>query len=234
MAKNVQTLLLLLVFVVFGAVGYFLGEIISGKQKTQMVQVEEVVVEPEILVSRVPVAALESAPVRAKDGSYSFSISAVVDSEEPLKYILYSDDSCKVEITSNLDGVFVGVPPIDSRKYYALVQNIVSKDCSEVITLEGFVRIIKVKEITGEELEALFNVDKNYDTERGKAIVPRLASNYMNNTVVIGQKEGERKVHTLQDVCNKVRNGDWTSATVEALSYNESGRLVKMTIRANY
>lgn len=243
MTKTTQTVLLLLFFLVCGAGGYFLGEILIPRYLQQEVEeqpeeqlVAEVPVvepEPEIQISRVPVAILEAAPKRAKSGNYSFNVLASVESEEQLRYVVYTDTTCTVEVAANLDGVFANIPPANTGTYYVKVQNVASQDYSEIIPVEGLIRLVQYRKITKAELEKLFNVDKSWNAAPD-FFPSSLSHNYGSSLTVLGMSPDERKPGSLGDICTKVSIGTWSSATVESISYDNQGRLTKLVVRANY
>lgn len=235
MSKSIQLVLLPLVFVLCGACGYLLGEIITVQPDPVVVAepVQEVIPEPVIQVSRVPFAAVDGRPVRTSDGNYSLNVVAVVESEEQMKYAVFADSTCVTEVASNLDGVFTGIPPTTTGVYFVRVENIISKDCSDVIPVDGFVKLIQYRKITKSELEKLFNVDKSWNAAPA-FFRSSLSPNYGMNLTILGMNENERKPGSLGDICTKVSIGTWASATVESISYDDQGRLTKLVVRANY
>ena len=234
MNKNIQTVLLGVVFVISGAAGYFIGETVLGDGKEVQKQPEPVVeqVAEPVVVSTVPVIMEVSSPVRGTDGKYSFNAVASVESGDVLFFSLYADEACATEpVANDLEGNFSGLAPVPSQTYYLRVQNYKTKEYSEVMPVKGFVQPVSYEKVTKAELENLFNVAKNFDA------APKNFGHRISKSLAItvnGANDGERGVSTIADICTKTQNGIWSSATVENLGSDGQGRLNKLVIRVNY
>ena len=138
MNKGLQIVLLGLLFLVSGAVGYILEDILLGKEDTSEVVVEQPVAEPEVqepAVSTIPVIPADGikGPERNAAGNFELSVLASVESAHQLKYFLYKDEACTQEAASNLSGAFADIPAVASKTYYVRVQNLATGDVSEVL-----------------------------------------------------------------------------------------------------
>lgn len=236
MNKGLQIVLLGVLFLVSGAVGYILEDVLLEKEDAVDTAVQETVAEPvapKDTVSTVPVIMQDgiSAPKRAESGKYGFSVQASVESAHQLKYLLYSDEACTQEVASNLSGVFADIPAAASRTYYVRVQNVATGDLSEAVPVEGFVQLVMYQKITKAELEKLINVDKDWGVAP-KGFSARIASPL--SITASGLKQGERGVAKVDDICMKVFNGIWSSVVVENIGYDAQGRMNKLVIKVNY
>ena len=236
MNKGLHIVLLGLLFLVSGAVGYIIEDLLLEKKNTVDTAVQEIVADPVALqdtVSTVPVIVQDgiAAPKRAESGKYGFSVQASVESAHKLKYFLYSDEACTQEVASNLSGAFADIPAAASRTYYVRVQNVATGDLSEVIPVEGFVQLVMYQKITKAELEKLINVDKDWGAAP-KGFSARIATPLSLH--VSGLKQGERGVAKVDDICLKVYNEVWSSVVVENIGYDSQGRMNKLAIKVNY
>lgn len=228
--KNNQIALLVLVFVVCGACGFFLGRAVMGAGKN--VEPEVVVEEYEEVLSTVPVIDGIKAPT-GKGGIYEFSVSASVESGDAIVYVLYNDESCSVKIADNLDGLFSGIPGTDSKKYFVRVQNYRTAEVSDVVAVEGFAKLHMFRKIQESELENLFNVTKSWSDApdwMSASVSPSLQLQIVN----LDPDREPRATRTLGEVCMKVANGQWESVDVRSLSYDGQNRLQKLSIAVNY
>lgn len=233
MNKNIQTVLLGVVFVISGAAGYFIGETVLGDGKEVQKQPEPVVeqVAEPVVVSTVPVIMEVSSPVRGTDGKYSFNAVASVESGDVILYSLYADESCLTSVADELKGQFTGLVPVPSQTYYLRIQNLTTKEYSEVMPVKGFVQPVSYEKVTKAELENLFNVAKNFDA------APKNFGHRISKSLAItvnGANDDDRGVSTIADICLKTQNTLWASVTVENLGYDGQGRLNKLVIRVNY
>lgn len=236
MNKGLQIVLLGLLFLVSGAVGYILEDILLGKEDTSEVVVEQPVAEQEVqepAVSTIPVIPADGikGPERNAAGNFDLSVLASVESAHQLKYFLYKDEACTQEAASNLSGTFADIPAVASKTYYVRVQNLATGDVSEVLPVAGFVELFKYKQITKAELEKLFNVDQDWGAASDDFRV-RVSSSL--SIKVNGLKEGERGVAKCDDICMKVFNGIWSSVVVENIGYDAQNRMNKLVIKVNY
>lgn len=228
MNKNIQIPLLVIVFVVCGACGFFLGDILFA-EPVKVVEPEPVVVEePVIVLSTIPVIDTVSTPV-GKGGKYSFTVSASVESGDELIYGIYRDELCTDNVDANFDGNFIDVPGNDSRIYYVKVENVKTHE-AEIVSVGGFVKIVKVQKVTKEDLEQLFNVAKSWS-----AASPKILAGVPTNVQIKVLNQEIEKKRSVNDICMQIESGVWSSVTVlqESLVYDAQDRLVKMTVSVN-
>ena len=140
--KTNQIVLLIIVFVVCGLSGYFLGKVLKN---VRIPSRSEVVVtiptNPEPLISTVPVIDTIIGPevkIGKDDFIYNLTVEASVDSKDTLVYRLFNDLTLATKIAENTDGVFNGIPAIDSKMYYLVVMNKKTTDRTEPTPIDGF------------------------------------------------------------------------------------------------
>lgn len=228
MNTNSQIALLVAVFFLCGACGYFLGGVVMPDNKPVVEEVQ-IVEEPVVVLSTIPV--IESvSTVTGKGGKYSFAVTASVESGDDLIYGLYRDASCLDNVSASFDGQFADVPGIDSKTYYVKVENSKTNDHSEIIAVEGFAKIIKVAKVTKEDLEHLFNVTKSWSAAPAKI----LAGVPANVQIQVLNQEVDKK-RSVNDICMQIESGVWSSVSVhgESLVYDAQDKLIRMTISVN-
>jgi hypothetical protein len=155
-------------------------------------------------VSTIPVVSVgDNAPVRLKNGTYSYKVQATVESGDSLVYILFADEACNAEIQRSSDGSFKGVQPTETGIYYLCVQNFVTKECSPVIPVKGFEKpkLIMYQKITKEELNNIINVAKSY-TAAPKGFSHRMSPSF--KIIVNAAKAGDGNVSTIDEICSRV------------------------------
>lgn len=227
MKKNIQIVLLILVFVVCAACGYIFGDIIFNIKEEP---VEDVVVEVfEPVVSTIPVIDSITPPVRNGKG-YDFVVFASVESNDTLCYHLYGDDSCINEIDKSYTGAFKNIPGTDTEIYYIRVENCKTSEFSEIAGKRDFKKLPKAKQITKGDFEKFFNSKKSW-AEAPRSMVDGLAVGYVINCEM---RKEERKVSTVGDVCQKMQLGIWDSVEVFDVIHDGDGRVTKLVIKANY
>lgn len=236
MKKGLQIFLLGLIFLLSGVAGYLLEDIlINETSREQMGDADAAAVHSNQVaaVSNVPVIDATGiiVPKRDESGKYSFAVKASVESGHQLKYVLYSDSDCAVEVASNLHGTFQSVPASSAKIYYLRVQNVATGDFSEIYPVNGFEELKIYNKITKDELEKIFNVDKDW-TSAPKDYSLRIAKPLTIKAV--GVREGEREVAKPEDICLKVFNGIWNSVIVEKMDFDSQNRLKMIEIKVNY
>lgn len=235
MNKGLQLFFAGVVFLISGAVGFVLENILleNDKEAAEVLAEETESVAVQEVRSTVPFILSDSVttPVRDGKGNFSFSAKAEVESGHQLKYALYKDAACAEFVSENLSGSFTNVLPLPSKTYYLRVQNLGTGDWSDVIPVTGFVELQMYQKITKSELENLINVQKDYSMAP-KDFKYRISSSF--SIVANGVNENERGVSDLADICMKTYNGVWASVVVEDVSYDRQNRLQKLTIRVNY
>lgn len=234
MGKNVQIVLLVCVFAVCGTGGYFLGGLVPDDVEPQpVVETAAPVVAPEPAPSAVPVVSEVSMARRNEStGKYSIDVTASVPSGDNLIYVLYSDETCSVEVAKELTGQFVDIPASASARYWLRVENLKTGDKSEVCPVDGFRQITMYKKITKEEVERICNTN-DFSTAGSKAFHSRISNQL--KLMPIGMKSGERPVASVSDICNKISMNTWDSITVEDnIAYDGQNRMIKLTFKVNY
>ena len=233
MGKGLQIALVALLYILCAAGGYFLHDVVMASamvEETVASEEQQVVPNEEPVVSAVPMISEISAPKRQSTGKYNFSVSASVPTSDELIYFVYSDVECLTEVAKTLDGNFMNIPAVASQTYYVRVQNLSTKDLSEVSSVSGFVPLTMYEKITKAEIEKICNSgdfgtapDKfNLRIAKGCQIIPQ------------GIKDGERGVSTVADVCQKIMMGIWQSVTAESIEYDSQNRMKKLVLRVNY
>ena len=235
MNKSLQLFFAGVVFLVSGAIGFVLENILleNDKEVVEVLVEEEETVVVQELPSTIPciLPGSVTTPGRDGNGNFSFSVKAEVESGHQLKYALYKDAACAELVSENLSGSFTNVLPLSSKTYYLRVQNLGTGDWSDVIPVTGFVELQMYQKITKAELENLINVQKDYSMTP-KDFKYRIAPSFA--IVANGVNENERGVSDLADICMKTYNGVWTSVVIENITYDRQNRLQKLTIRVNY
>lgn len=244
MKKNLQIFLLSLLFVASSVCGYIIGVIIFGNKSNesiepiipeiQQVPVVEEIAEPEVTYSTKPSITDVVKPNRDKDGTYSFTVSAEVESGDSLKYELYKDaEFTDSAITSNSDGVFSKISSSTTAKYYVRVVNSATREYDSC-EVSGFQYIPIYTKITKAEIEKLINVDRKWEY-KPKGFESRIANNF--KLTIEGRKADEkRKVAKLGEVCQLTKMNIWESIDVDesSMSYDDQNRLLTLTIKVNY
>ena len=234
--KNKQIIMLALVFVVSGVCGWFLESFILGdRSKIQdaeiVAQVEE---EPVVILSTVPVIDVETILLEGTNGKYDLTVSASVESGDPLTYALYLDELCQEkEVVRVADGKFKDIPGTDGKTYYLQVQNTNTSETSDIIAVEGFVKAIRYQKVTKEELEDLFNRYKSWSKAPAEMTAKMEKSVLRNLQVDVVNKDPEEEYipNTLREICQYVNAGTWKRVNVLGeLSYDGQGRLKKLKI----
>lgn len=231
MNKNIQIPLLVIVFVVCGACGFFLGNVLFA-EPAKVVEPEPepmVVEEPVIVLSTIPVIDTVSTPV-GKGGRYNFSVIASVESGDELIYGLYRDELCTENVDANFDGNFIDVAGTDSKIYYVKVENTKTRESSEIVSVGGFVKLVKVQKVTKDDLEQLFNVAKSWS-----AATPKILAGVPTNVQIKVLNQEIEKKRSVNDICMQIESGVWSSVTVlqESLVYDAQDKLIKMTVSVN-
>lgn len=244
MKKNLQIFLLGLLFVASSVCGYFIGAIIFSSKSNESVApivpeiqqepVVEEITEPEVAYSTKPSIIDVVKPNREKDGTYSFTVSAEVESGDSLKYELYKDaEFTDSAIASNSDGVFSKIQSSPTAKYYVRVVNSATEEYDSC-EVSGFQFIQMFTKITKAEIEKLVNEDRLW-AAKPKGFESRIANKF--KLTIEGRKDDEkRKVSTLAEVCSQTKMNIWKSIDVDesSMSYDDQNRLLTLTIKVNY
>lgn len=229
MGRGLQITFVVLLYFVCAAGGYFLHDVVMDNLPAgDFYSQEDVIETPE--VSAVPVIGDVTAPKRMASGKYAFSVSASVPTGDELIYAVYSEAECLTEVAKSLDGKFDEIPAVPSATYHVRVQNLSTKDNSEVVAVSGFVPLVMYEKITKAEIERICNSGDfgtapqkfNHRIANGCQIIPQ------------GINPDERGVSTVADVCGKIQIGMWKSVTAETIEYDAQNRMKKLVLKVNY
>lgn len=233
MNKGTQIFLLIIVFAASVAGGYFLEEVIMGKDSSK--SRKTVVAEQEVVLSTVPDSLTWTIPVKAKSGKYSFTAYAYVESGDNLMYHLFEDKECERAIASNYDGEFSEIPGTASKTYYLVVQNYDTGDLSEVKQITGFVKEAQYEKIPLAELQSIINsgswanAPDNY--LKGGRIHP---TKFSLKPFGLDPEKDVRNPASLSDVCSKIRTKRWKEARLANPVYNGQGQLTSIEVYVTY
>ena len=234
--KNNQIIMLVLVFVLSGVCGWFLeGVILGDHSMTHEVEIETPVEEPVEVKSTVPVIDVANTVLEvAKNGKYNLTVSAAVESGDPLSYVLYPDKTCQEADAATVnDGVFKDIPGISGQTYYLRVQNTNTSEFSDIVPVEGFVKVIRYEKITEAELEELFNRYKSW-SKAPAAMTSKMEKSALKNlqVVVVNKVPNEEYIpQSLREICQNVSAGIWKKVDVVGEpSYDDQCKLRKLKI----
>lgn len=232
--KTNQIVLLIIVFVVCGLSGFFLGKVLKN---VRIPSRREVVVStptpPTPVISTVPVIDTIIGPKSGAPGKYDFIVEASVESKDTLVYGLYSDEALYTKVAENTDGIFTGIPGIDSKIYYLVVKNKRTSDRTDLTLIDGFAKLAMFKKILESDLENLFNVTKSW-TNAPKWMVDSVSPNIKIKVVNLNPELDSKVPKTMNDICMKMVNNLWLSVDVLNLGYDVQNRLVKLEIAVTY
>lgn len=231
MNKGTQIFLLIVLFAASVAGGYFLEEVVMGKDSSK--SRKTVVVEPEVVLSPIPDSLTWTAPKKAKSGKYSLTASAYVESGDILMYHLYEDKECKRAYASNYDGEFSEIPGTASQTYYLVVQNYDTGDLSEVKPITGFVKEAQYDKIPLAELQSIINSGLWANAPESYLKGGRIHPNFSLKPIGIDPAE-VRPPKSLADVCNKIQANKWASAKLANPVYNRQGQLTSIEVYVTY
>ena len=219
--KNKQIIMLALVFVVSGVCGWFLESAILGDRSE--IQDAEIVApvegEPVVIKSTVPVIDVETTLPVGTNGKYDLTVSASVESGDPLTYALYLDELCQEkEVMRDADGKFKDIPGISSQTYYLRVQNTNTSEFSDIVPVKGFVKVNRYKSWSNAPA----------------AMTSKMEKSALKNLQVVVVNEDPNEEYTpksLRDICQNVSAGIWKKVDVVGEpSYDDQDRLRKLRI----
>lgn len=233
MNKGTQIFLLIVLFAASVAGGYFLEEVVMGKDSSK--SRKAVVVEPEVVLSPIPDSLTWTAPKKAKSGKYSFTASAFVEADAILMYHLYEDKECKRAYASNYDGEFSEIPGTASQTYYLVVQNYDTGDLSEVKPITGFVKEAQYDKIPLAELQSIINSGSWTNAPDSYLKGGRIAPNFSIKVIGLDSaRDARSKPVTLADVCVKIGYKTWKEARLANPVYNRQGQLTSIDVYVTY
>lgn len=121
MSKGLQISLLVGLFALSTAAGYFISDMLFPKEAKEVVKVEETVVE-EPVKSSLPVIHGVEASWSEAFKVYTIKVDASVETDDQLKYYLYTDEAYKMECDHGFENRF-DVKGTDDGNYYIKVVN---------------------------------------------------------------------------------------------------------------
>lgn len=121
MSKGLQISLLVGLFAISTAAGYFISDMLFPKEAKEVVKVEKPVVE-EPVKSSLPVIHDVNSSWSEALKVYTITVDASVETDDQLKYYLYTDEACKMECDHGFENKF-DVNGTDDGNYYIKVVN---------------------------------------------------------------------------------------------------------------
>lgn len=121
MSKGLQISLLVGLFAISTAAGYFISDMLFPKEAKEVVKVEKPVVE-EPVKSSLPVIHDVNSSWSDALKVYTITVDASVETDDQLKYYLYTDEACKMECDHGFENMFE-VKGTDDGNYYIKVVN---------------------------------------------------------------------------------------------------------------
>jgi hypothetical protein len=239
MNKGLQIFLLILLFLVCCAGGYFVGDILFSQPEAtataKVVTVTEAVkpiAEPEPVVEEpegIPVIVATPTPVwNSNKKRYSVTIEAKVDTDDYLRYEILDIDSLEPIVEGNFEGKFDGIAPSESGKYIVVVTNVGKKQSTEQL-VDGFVKVEAPKPtitpLTAAELTQAIN-----NTDDG--LVPsHIASKFgSRQKVVVLSGSGANDPSDFSTIWTDRFNLGHRYEVVKAISDPTTGKLVEVHI----
>lgn len=145
MNRSIQIVLLVLLFIVCGAVGYFVGGMLSSDEPevattiVQKVEPEvEVVEEPEVKVSTIPEITNTPTPKLNSDNkTYRLVVEATVESGDELSYYITTGNHDDI-VAGSENGIFEKLPHSSNGKYQVWVKNTATGQVDTCV-VDGFV-----------------------------------------------------------------------------------------------
>jgi len=121
MSKGLQISLLVGLFALSTAAGYFISDMLFPKESKEVVKVEKQVVEEPVKSSLPVIHGVNSSWSEALK-VYTITVDASVETDDQLKYYLYTDEACKMECDHGFENEF-DVNGTDDGNYYIKVVN---------------------------------------------------------------------------------------------------------------
>lgn len=122
MSKGLQISLLVGLFALSTAAGYFISDMLFPKEAKEVVKVEKTVVEEPVKSSLPVIHDVKSSWSEALK-VYTITVDASVETDDQLKYYLYTDEACKMECDHGFENKFEDVKGTDDGNYYIKVVN---------------------------------------------------------------------------------------------------------------
>lgn len=121
MSKGLQISLLVGLFAISTAAGYFISDMLFPKEAKEVVKVEKPAVEEPVRSSLPVIHGVNSSWSEALK-VYTITVDASVETDDQLKYYLYTDEACKMECDHGFENKF-DVKGTDDGNYYIKVVN---------------------------------------------------------------------------------------------------------------
>lgn len=149
MNRSIQIVLLVLLFIVCGAVGYFVGGMLSSDEPevaTTTVQKKEVVEKTEVEVAEEPKAEHSTKPeitntptpkLNSDNKTYRLVVEATVESGDELSYYITTGNHDDI-VAESENGIFEKLPHSSNGKYQVWVKNLTTGQVDTCV-IDGFV-----------------------------------------------------------------------------------------------
>ena len=229
MNKSLQTILLVLLFAVSAALGYYLAGFAArpGNEETSLPG-EEVREPAAAAASGKPrIVDIETPSYKAATGLYLFRASAVGNNvtfhlTDRNKKILHQYD----QRTS--DAVFE-VPPTATGQYYLYVEDAAGQ-FSEMHLISGCVqpKAASVKKVSEGELSALLN-GKDAKAAR-QALEGRIAPGCRYLCTGLNTENSEENPSSYVEIINRLKRS-WESISISGIQYDSQGRISSVSIQ---
>lgn len=122
MSKGLQISLLVGLFAISTAAGYFISDMLFPKEAKEVAPaVKEVVVEEPVKSPQPVIHGVEASWSEAFK-VYTITVDASVETDDQLKYYIYTDEACKMECDHGFENMFE-VKGTDDGNYYIKVVN---------------------------------------------------------------------------------------------------------------
>lgn len=122
MSKGLQISLLVGLFAISTAAGYFISDMLFPKEAKEVAPaVKEVVVEEPVKSPQPVIHGVEASWSEAFK-VYAITVDASVETDDQLKYYIYTDEACKMECDHGFENMFK-VEGTDDGNYYIKVVN---------------------------------------------------------------------------------------------------------------
>lgn len=190
--------MLVLLFFVCGAVGYFVGGVLSSDepevatvtvQKEEIVEVSrvpEVAEVPEVKISTKPVITNTPAPIKNSDNkTYRLIVEATVESGDKLSYSITTSNN-DIVAPEREDGIFEKLPHSSNGEYLVWVKNIVTGE-NVCRTVTGFNKV----EAPKPSIVALTVSELNQSLNNTDGMVPvNISSRFSSKQKVVNAANG--------------------------------------------
>lgn len=149
MNRSIQIVLLVLLFIVCGAVGYFVGGMLSSDEPevaATTVQKEEVVEKTEVEVAEEPKAEHSTKPeitntptpkLNSDNKTYRLVVEATVESGDELSYYITTGNHDDI-VAESENGIFEKLPHSSNGEYQVWVKNLTTGQVDTCV-VDGFV-----------------------------------------------------------------------------------------------